>query len=82
MIVVSKGSFGRAAPTTDLPPRPDPLPPRAREAQAAARAVLDGEMDLNQASARYRVGIPVLEAWLRALLSAGLVRRRPAQARR
>jgi hypothetical protein len=81
MIVVSTSSFGRAALTASLPPRPDPLPPRAREAQAAARAVLDGELDLNKASVRYCVGIPVLEAWLRALLSAGLVRR-PAAPRR
>jgi hypothetical protein len=50
------------------------LPQGARSAQQAAEAVLAGVLTLEQASAQYRLAVPLLETWLRALLSSGLIR--------
>ncbi len=66
------GSKEEAAPTPASPPAA--LPAAAAKAVGVARLILAGELDLETASARSKIAVPVLEAWLRALLASGLVR--------
>jgi len=71
------GSEQKAPPA---PTSPQPaFPAAAAKAVAAARQILAGELDLETASARSRIAVPVLEAWLRALLASGLVRSTPRE---
>ena len=74
MIVIGEPSLGEAFSSPPLSRYPDPLPAKARKAGEAAIAVLKGELDAGEASRRYEVSLPILMAWLRALLVAGLDR--------
>ena len=74
MIVIVEGGPSRSAAVPAGAGHCDPLPQGARSAQQAAEAVLAGALTLEQASARYRLAVPLLETWLRALLSSGLIR--------
>ena len=71
MIVVANEESSASHVLRDLKSRPEPLPLRASLASRAAAAVQRGELDLRQASKRYRTAIADIETWQRALEGLG-----------
>ena len=74
MIEMTSGPRSQAPTTAET----QCLPERARAAVEAAKAVLSGQLELQQASRRYDICPYILGCWIRALPAAGLARSRAA----